>query len=142
MKSTRQPRPIKPIGRSPVVAIRVPAPLHARITAEAKRAGMSMSEFMAGQLWRSFEWQDAFNDRVAMLKEAAAESKRVIAGNLEAEMRRQGWSRLHGTEYWLPPGMVPRSGFIAGEPEHEQAQHLEDLMTRAVGKALAAAGRK
>jgi hypothetical protein len=133
-KSAKQ-RSIKPLGRNPVIAVRVAPPLHRRITEEAKRAGQSMSEYMADALGRSFEWQSAFGDRHKMLKEAAVEAKRITSDTLEAEMKRAGWRRLWGTPYWLPPGSVPQSGFIAAEPE--QRQDLEATITRAVKAALA-----
>jgi hypothetical protein len=124
-------------GRDPVIAVRVPEPLHRRITAEAKRTGQSMSELMADLLGRGFEWQDAFGDRYQMLKEANATAKQIAADQLEAEMRRHGWNRLWGTPYWLPPGSMPESGFIVAEPEGKQQNHFEAIITRAVRTALA-----
>src|SRR6476646_3429356 len=96
-KSKGAARRIGRVGRNPVIAVRVPAPLHHRITESAKTSGRSMSEEMAWLLARSFEWQEAFGDRVEMLRQAQADVDRMVRGNLEAEMRRRGWRPRHGS---------------------------------------------
>ena len=89
-KSKKAARVIGRVGRNPVIAVRVPPPLHHRITESAKASGRSMSEEMAALITRGFEWQDAFRDRLAMLLQAQDEMRRMVEGNLEAEMRRHG----------------------------------------------------
>jgi hypothetical protein len=102
---------VKPVGRSPVIYARVPYELHKRIKASARQAKRPMSEFMAEMLGNAFNWQDTFREAQGLM----AESKRLIRDNLKAEMRRQGWTPLHGSPYWLPPGVVPTSGWIKAE---------------------------
>lgn len=114
-KSKATARPIGRVGRNPVIAVRVPAPLHQRIVESAKTSGRSMSEEMAALLAHGFEWQDAFGDRMKMLDAAKVEIGRMVSGNLEAELRRQGWRPLHGSPYWMPPGVAPQEGFTGPE---------------------------
>jgi ribbon-helix-helix CopG family protein len=116
-KSKTAARVIGRVGRNPVIAVRVPAPLHHRITEMAKDSGRSMSEVMADLIARSFDWNAAFGDRVEMLKQAKAEMDRMVQGNFDIEMRRRGWTPRLGTPYWLPPGVAPQSGFIDPEPK-------------------------
>ena len=54
---TKSPKAFGRRGRSPVIAVRVPAPLHKRIIDSAKASGRSMSEEMASLLERGFQWQ-------------------------------------------------------------------------------------
>ena len=110
-KSTRKGRSARPAGRSPVIAVRVEAPLYWQIKDAAKQSKQTMSEMMAALLRSAFEWQAAFAD----VKALKAEFKRLTQDNLEAAMRREGWAPLHGSPYWLPPGAVPTSGFIKHE---------------------------
>jgi len=51
-------RPVKPEGRSPVIAGRVPESLHRKIKAAAEASGRSMSEEMAWRLEQSFAGAD------------------------------------------------------------------------------------
>jgi hypothetical protein len=102
---------IRPVGRSPTIYVRVAQPLHQRIRASARRSKRTMSEEMATLLANAFDWQDAFGD----VKSFLAESKRMTRDNLQAEMRRQGWTPLVGSPYWLPPGAVPTSRFVEAE---------------------------
>ena len=111
-KSKGAARPIGRIGRNPVIAVRVPPPLHHRITESAKASGRSMSEEMAWLIANGFQWQEAFGDRVQMLKEAKAEVDRMVRGNFEAEMRRRGWVPVHGSPAWLPPEAALQSSFV------------------------------
>ena len=102
---------IRPVGRSPVIYVRVPRELHQQIKASAKLAKQPMSEHMSALLTEAFNWRAAFHDHRSLM----AESKRLIRENLTAEMRRQGWKPFSGSPYWLPPGAVPTSGFIEAE---------------------------
>jgi hypothetical protein len=108
--SAKTGRSIRP-PRSPVLAIRIPAPVYGEIKKAAKTAGMTLSEYVAQLITRGQEWQETIGEARRLL----AESKRIIDDNLKAEMRRQGWVPLHGSPYWLPPGAVPTSGFINAE---------------------------
>jgi hypothetical protein len=125
MKKLKTARPIGRIGRNPVIAVRVPPPLHHRITESAKTSGRSMSEEMSFLLARAFEWQQAFGDRVEMLDQAKAEIDRMVRGNLEAEMRRAGWKPLHGTPYWSRPGAAPPSGFVDAAEAAAQLNEID-----------------
>jgi hypothetical protein len=115
-KSGDKGRSRRPPGHSPVIAVRVPEFLYRRIKESAKRSKRTMSEEMASLIERTFEFQDAFGE----IKNMMAESKRVTKENLKAEMRRQGWRRIHGTPNWIAPEAVLKnefgqteSGFIA-----------------------------
>jgi hypothetical protein len=82
----------KPIGRAvkkPVIAVRVPAPLHQRIVKSAKRNGRCMSEEMAALLEAAFAWQDAHGDRVRMLQEAKAQCERLVSEQLKIDAERR-----------------------------------------------------
>jgi hypothetical protein len=124
-KSKKATRVIGRIGRNPVIAVRVPPPLHHRITESAKASGRSMSEEMAALLTRGFEWQDAFGDRVEMLSKAQDEINQMVRGNLEAEMRRKGWKPVHGSPYWIDPEAAPKSGWV--DPEAPLPSGWTDL---------------
>ena len=92
-KPKKAARSIRPLGRSPVIAVRVPGPLYERITKSAKDNGRSMSEEMAALIQRGFDWTDAY----------------------EAGMLANGFQRLHGTPRWvkLPKGTA--KGFLTKE---------------------------
>jgi hypothetical protein len=70
---------IKPIGRSPVIAVRVPARLHERITKSAKDNGRSMSEEMAWLIQAGLDWNLA----------------------LDAGLLDKGFQRIEGTPHWF-----------------------------------------
>jgi hypothetical protein len=133
MAKSKMKRSIRPRGQNPVIAVRVSAPLHKRITAAAKTSRKTMSEQMASMLERAFEWQDAFGDRLQMLREANAEAERIRRGILESELRRLNWRRQHGTPYWVPPEVhgLPPDGFIdppaaeTNQPAEETTQPVE-----------------
>ena len=131
-KSKKAARVIGRVGRNPVIAVRVPPPLHHRITESAKASGRSMSEEMAALITRGFEWQDAFRDRIAMLLQAQDEMRRMVEGNFEAEMRRRGWAPLHGSPYWIPPEAAPPSGFV--DPEAAPPSGFVDVEAKAQGE--------
>jgi hypothetical protein len=114
-KSKKAARVIGRVGRNPVIAVRVPPPLHHRITESAKASGRSMSEEMAALITRGFEWKDALRDQLAKIIAGRDETRRMDDGNLEAEMRRRGWAPLHGSPYWIPPEAAPPRGFV--DPE-------------------------
>jgi hypothetical protein len=63
----KRAKPIGRVGRSPVIAVRVRAPLHKKIVKSAKISGRSMSEEMAVLLERGFELTDNSGDRVKAL---------------------------------------------------------------------------
>ena len=56
-------KPIGRVGRSPVISVRVRAPLYKRIVKTAKASGRSMSEEIAVLLERGFEWTDRHGNR-------------------------------------------------------------------------------
>ena len=132
-KSKKAARVIGRVGRNPVIAVRVPPPLHHRITESAKASGRSMSEEMAALITRGFEWPDALRDHLATLL-AQDEMRRMVEGNfnLEAEMRRRGWAPLHGSPYWIPPEAAPPSGFV--DPEAAPPSGFVDVEAKAHGE--------
>jgi hypothetical protein len=56
-------KPVGRVGRSPVISVRVRAPLHKRIIKTAKASGRSMSEEMAVLLERGLELTDRLGNR-------------------------------------------------------------------------------
>jgi hypothetical protein len=104
-------RAIRP-ARSPVIAIRVPAPMHEAITKAAKDAEMTMSEYVAQLISRGQEWQDVIGDARKLLSQAKAEAKRIVDSALELHLRRQNW-RPDGAGGWRPPEVhgLPPDGF-------------------------------
>jgi hypothetical protein len=116
-KAKKAARSIKPLGRNPVIAVRVPEPLHARIKAAADAGGQSMSETMAALIQNGLDWNAAFADRVTMLRQARQQLREMLANDLKAAMRAKGWVRRHGSPYWVDPeALAQRSGFI--DPDH------------------------
>ena len=101
--------------RSPVIAIRVPAPLHQAITKTAKASGVTMSEYVAQLIARGQEWQGLIDSARNVLSQANAEAKRMVDSALEAELRRRNWKRNAATGSWTPPEVhgLPPDGFIA-----------------------------
>jgi hypothetical protein len=86
---------IKPIGRSPVITVRVNGRLYDRITKSAKDNKRPMSEEMAALIQRGFDWNDAF----------------------EAGLLAKGFQRLHGSSppQWVKlPEETPK-GFLTKE---------------------------
>jgi hypothetical protein len=61
-------KPVGRIGRSPVISVRVRAPLHKRIVKTVKASGRSMSEEIAVLLERGFEWTDRYGNRTLSLE--------------------------------------------------------------------------
>ena len=130
-KSKKAARPIRRAGRNPVIAVRVPAPLHQRIVESAKTSGRSMSEEMAALLERGFEWQDAFGDRMKMLDAAKIEIDRMVTEILKPRCagavgrrctaRRTGFRQEHAPQSgFVDPEAAPPSGFVDVE-EFEHA---------------------
>jgi hypothetical protein len=56
-------KPVGRVGRSPVISVRVRAPLHKRIVKTARASGRSLSEEIAVLLERGFEWTDRHGNR-------------------------------------------------------------------------------
>jgi hypothetical protein len=150
---------IKPAGRNPVIAVRVPESLQKRIKDAAKRSGKSMSEEMAWLLARGFEWQDAFGDRKKMLKEAEVSINQLTLENVEAKLPLFNFKPIHDHRYsgrvWTRGGQLPDSpegGAVdpaqtaAGSMQHEAKLNpqlesaLELMIERAVEKVLERAG--
>jgi len=63
---------IRPV-RSPVIAIRVPKPVHDEIQRAAKKAGMTMSEYVAQLITRGQEWQDVIGELRDLVHQIKAE---------------------------------------------------------------------
>jgi hypothetical protein len=122
-KSTQKTkrRLAKPKGRSPVIAGRVPESLHQQIREAAKRSGRSMSEELAWRAAMSFEIE------------------RVAEDELEGAMRRKGWRRVHGTSFWAPPGVLPKSGFVSIDEANTPLEQVIALTVRRVLDELKAA---
>src|SRR5262249_4709191 len=99
---------------TPVIAVRVPAALHKRITQAAKESGATMSETMAQLTELGFEMRAAFGDRLAIVREANAEARRIRRDALELRLRQENWRRVGGTPYWWPPEAhgLPPNGFV------------------------------
>jgi hypothetical protein len=120
MKKLR--KAVRPRDPQPVIAVRVPASLHQRITRAAKRSGRTMSDEMAHLLALGFEMQDAFGDRLQIIREANAQAAQIQRSALEAALRRANWRRLGGTPYWLPPeahGLPPNPQWL--DPSADEA---------------------
>jgi hypothetical protein len=135
-KSTkRSGRSIRP-ERSPVIAIRVPAPLHEEVSKAAKAAGRTISEHMAEIVARGQEWQGLINEARNVLQQANAEAKRIVRGTLETELRRRNWKREADTGKWVPPEVhgYPPDGFIADPDQLDPRIAVE--IKRAVNAAL------
>src|SRR5438874_6213047 len=109
-------RSIRP-ARSPVLAIRIPAPIYDELKKAAKTAGATLSEYVAQLIIRGQEWQETIGDARKLLAQAKAEADRIPKAALEAEMRRQNWRLIRG-KGWQPSEMhrLPPHGLIA-EPE-------------------------
>jgi hypothetical protein len=105
MKNSSRPAHLNRETR-PVIAVRVPAPLHRRIQKEAKRAGVPMSELMASLINSAFEWQAVFGERAQMRDEI----RRVENEAVEATLRRKNWKKDQEGR-WAPPEV---HGFEAG----------------------------
>jgi hypothetical protein len=88
----------KPVGRNPVVSIRVSAPTYDLIRRIADRHQQSISEAMSGLLEQALRWDV----------------------ELETKLRAQGFQRLHGTPHWVVP-QGAQGGFIEPTPEAEEA---------------------
>ena len=110
-KAAGKGRSRRPAGRSPVIAVRVDAPLYEKILASAKQSQRTMSEEMAWLLQFSFEMQAAFGTA----KEAYGRFKRLNEDTLQSEMRRYGWRPRVGTPYWFKTEET--GGFIAEPPD-------------------------
>jgi hypothetical protein len=127
-------RPGRPLGRSPVMAGRVPRSVHRRITQAAKRSGRSGSEELVWRAMQSFEWEEKFGDA----KKVLADAHRAIAGELRQAMRNAGFTPVYGSAgtYWLEPGMpaVPLEGTLAAE--------VKAAITEAVKQAFVDRGDK
>ena len=104
----------RPAGRSPVIAVRVSEPLYRQIKDKAKQSRATMSETMARLLKRAFEWDETFAEPKRLSAELLERQKENLKADLIAEMRRQGWTPLLGTPYWLPPEVAPREGSESG----------------------------
>jgi hypothetical protein len=104
-------------ARSPVIAIRVPEPVHGGIVRAAKEAGMTMSEYVAQLITRGQEWQDAIGDARKLLHQTKIEAKRIVSSTLETELRHRNWKR-NEKGWWAPPEVhgFPADGFIETEP--------------------------
>ena len=115
------------VGKMPVIAVRVTAPLHTRIIESAKRNGRSMSEEMAALLEDAFAWQDAHGERGRMLQETKVQYERFVDEHFDIEMKRRGWQPLHGSPYWLPPGSAAQSGFIVPAPAVDDTDEIDRI---------------
>lgn len=73
-------KPIGRVGRSPVISVRVRAPLHKRIVKTAKASGRSLSEEMAVLLERGFEWTDRHGNRTMSFE---AQPTKISIGKLD-----------------------------------------------------------
>lgn len=104
-------------ARSPVIAIRVPTPVHAAITKAAKDAGLTISEYVARLIARGEEWTAAIGDASNLLAQARAEARRIVGSTLEAEHRRHNWKR-NEKGWWAPPEAhgLPANGFTETKP--------------------------
>ena len=94
-KAKKAARSIKPIGRSPVISVRVPAVLHAAIVKSAKDSNRSLSEEMASRLQRSFEWDLA----------------------LQAGLLDRGFQLQHGAVRWVRASDLATAAAGIGTPE-------------------------
>ena len=108
-------------ARSPVLAIRVPAPVLDDIKRAAATAGMTISDYAAQLIMRGQEWQEVIGDARGLLQQAKAEAKRLVNSTLETELRRLNWRPEHGTGKWLPPEVhgLPPNGFGPGTAADE-----------------------
>jgi hypothetical protein len=113
-KSKKATRSIKPIGRNPVIAVRVPAPLHERIVKSANDNDRSMSEEMAALIQRGFDWDLA----------------------LEAGLLDRGFQRRDGTPHWVKAADVATAPASIGAP----ALNQDDVLLAAVDAVLKAEG--
>ena len=86
-KSTKKTRRVTPAkSRTPVIAGRVPASLHAQLKQAAAESGRSLSDELAWRAGLSFEWERAFEDTRKLL----ADAKRANKANLRQAMRDDG----------------------------------------------------
>jgi hypothetical protein len=110
-KAKKAARSIKPLGRNPVISVRISQPLHDRITATAAARGQSMSETMADLLRTGLDWQQAFGDRMAWFKREREEISRILDGDLKAGALSRGWTTVYGPgglECLAPPGSLAK----------------------------------
>ena len=134
----RRTRPSKPKGRNPVIAGRVPEPLHQQIKQAARASGRSMSEEMAWRVERSFEWEKQFgeikktlDEHEAQLKKSMQDHEAMLDRGAEAYLRSKGFSPVQDRDgkIWVGPGM-PQEKYIALNPE------LEKVIERVVIQTL------
>lgn len=111
------PRPVRPV--TPVIAVRVPAPLHARITITAELRGQSLSETMAQLITQGLDWSEAFGDHREFFQRQREEVRRLLAGDIKAGLLARGWTIVRDSkggapvELFAPPEAgFPRSAFI------------------------------
>jgi molybdopterin converting factor small subunit len=111
-KSAKTGRAIRP-PRSPVLAIRVPAPVYGELKKAAKTVGMTLSDYVAQLIANGKEWQAAFGDARKLMQWANAESQRIVDAALKTELRRRNW-KPDETGCWRPPEVhrLPPNGFI------------------------------
>ena len=117
-KSTKKTRRVTPAkSRTPVIAGRVPASLHAQLKQAAAESGRSLSDELAWRAGLSFEWERAFEDTRKLL----ADAKRANKANLRQAMRDDGLELIHGAagDYWKEPGMPPLKSVL--DPEMKAA---------------------
>ena len=130
-KAKKAARSIKPVGRNPVIAVRVPEPLHERIKTAADVGGQSMSETMATLIQNGLDWKEAFGDRVSMLRQAREDVRRIATADLKARLLAEGWAIVHdgktGAALFAPPEAgVARSGFLAVDEINAELDVIED----------------
>jgi hypothetical protein len=140
-KSAKTGRSIRP-PRSPVLAIRVPAPLYRELKKAAKIAGKTLSDYVAQMISHGKEWQEAIGHSRNLIRHASAEAERIENDTLKTTLRRRTWKR-NEKGYWAPPEVhgYPPNGFIEGEPGELVATPTLDprivaAITRAVEVAL------
>jgi Arc-like DNA binding domain len=79
-------RPTKPMGRSPVIAGRVPESLHQQIKEAAKQSGRSMSEELAWRAASTFA-EDGLVEKVRPIIVEAVGSTKSPEADLAFELR-------------------------------------------------------
>src|SRR5215213_10445319 len=100
-------------GKLVPLNMRTTAEVRAKLEEAAAASRRSLTGEVEHRLMMSFEWEEAFRDRQTMLAEFKARSEEIARGNLKAEMKRQGWTKVVDfPPRWFEPGTmnVPQSG--------------------------------
>lgn len=118
-KSKKATRSIKPVGRSPVIAVRVPEPLHQRIKKVAGDREQSMSETMADLITKGLDWTEAFGEHQTFFRGEREKVRQLLKGDIKAGLLERGWTIVHhakdgvGIDLFAPPEAgFPKSGFL------------------------------